>query len=57
MKPKNMILTIAIILSLGTGYWMGYWHGRTYELYLSAKKYNAIPADMTWEQFLDLKSK
>lgn len=48
-----MTTILIIVATLAAGYWMGYWHGRIYELYLSAKKYHAIPDDMTWEQFLD----
>ena len=33
------------------GVWMGYWYGRTYELYESAKQDGLIPKATTWEQF------
>jgi len=44
-----------LALALFLGGWMGYWYGRTYELYESAKRQGCIPSEMTWEQFLERK--
>lgn len=46
---RHMIVALCVIT---IGYWMGYWHGRTYELYESAKRYGVIPATMTWGEFV-----
>lgn len=53
MKTKH-VLAIAIAAWL-LGYWMGFWHGRTKELYESAKRYKAIPESTTWSEFLKKK--
>lgn len=44
---------LALIAAWATGHWMGYWYGRTRELYESAKRYNKIPQEMTWSEFLN----
>jgi len=46
---------ILVILALFTAHWMGYWYGRTYELYECSKRYGTIPANMTWNEFLKRK--
>lgn len=46
---------VILLVVISLGYWMGYWHGRAYELYISAQHYGAIPKEMTWKQFLNRK--
>lgn len=52
---RRWVVVVIALIAWGTGHWMGYWYGRTKELYESGKMYGAVAADVTWEQWLKRK--
>lgn len=52
---RLLVIMGLMMLVFWMGHHVGYWYGRTRELYESAKRFGAISETTTWKEFLKRK--